>query len=243
MTEHHLPTAAIKADARLDAASTTSTEALAEHRWHWTLDETNPDRVSFSQYGRDVGRSFTAIAKHANAWNEYRLNSRVQTLADAMELVKLGADRREATEAVAAATGKSPATLRSGSNRQEVTSVLDTARERAERKGTPLADEIPIVAQHREAARKAQATSQAERQKRHTMRYLELEGDIASAKIKLTHVLKATAGHQLEPEETELLRTSIAALAALLNLIDLRLGGDTHTDWDAELAKISKDAS
>jgi hypothetical protein len=42
------------------AAESTSQE-LAQHRWHWTLDESNPKRVSMRDYTDEVGRSYSTI--------------------------------------------------------------------------------------------------------------------------------------------------------------------------------------
>ena len=45
-----------------------ASEELARHRWHWTLDESNPDRVSFSEYAAGVGRHKSQIQSFARGY-------------------------------------------------------------------------------------------------------------------------------------------------------------------------------
>lgn len=40
---------------------------IMELRWHWTLNEANPKRVSLREYAREVGRAYSTIAGDAKA--------------------------------------------------------------------------------------------------------------------------------------------------------------------------------
>jgi len=231
----------VKKDAELEATATKSTEALAKHRWHWTLDESNLDRVSINQYAKDVNRAWPAIAKMARGYDEWSSNSRVRTLGECIELANMGAERAAATEAVAEATGKSVSTMRAGQNRVEVTAVLDTARERAERKGTTVETAIIEVAEWREKSRRAAKRYDTERKARHSLRFVEIEGHLAGAKRKLTDALRDSDNVDFTDDEMELLRFTISNVKALLELIDLRLAGTPDINWDAELATLTKE--
>jgi len=46
-------------------------DELMQLRWHWTLDESNPERVSFAEYAAAVGTDESKIAVDANGWAEY----------------------------------------------------------------------------------------------------------------------------------------------------------------------------
>jgi hypothetical protein len=70
-----LPIEVISQDTELESAIERDTSTLAELRWHWTMDETNPDRVSFLEYGRQVGRDHKTIAVMAQAYASYRTES------------------------------------------------------------------------------------------------------------------------------------------------------------------------
>jgi hypothetical protein len=122
-----------KRDAELDASASSASEELAKHRWHWTLDESNPKRVSLRQYAKDVNRGYATIKTQANGYAAWVEGERSRPLSDEITLANMGEERQAATEAVAKATGKSVNTMRAGQNRKEVTEVLHTARDRAER--------------------------------------------------------------------------------------------------------------
>jgi len=233
-------------DHRLEAAHEKSIEQLARHRWHWTLDESNPDRVSLSEYARRVSRRLSTVQKMAHgyaAWTGDR-GSAVGgpvTLGDFIEQAHLGAEKAEATEAVAAATGKSFSTVARG-QRTEVKTVLDTARDRAERKGTSVSDEIPKVADWREKSRQAR---QSELDHKRATRYVlvELEGHLGAALRRLREALKLAREVDFDSEETELISDSIEKLKTSIALLDVRVTGETMVDWDSEFARVVEEGS
>ena len=65
------PKSSLGEDHELEARVETTSERLAYLRWHWTMDESNPQRVSFSQYAQQVGRSERDIRKYAEAYVIY----------------------------------------------------------------------------------------------------------------------------------------------------------------------------
>ena len=65
------PKSSLGEDHELEARVEATSERLAYLRWHWTMDESNPQRVSFSQYAQQVGRSEREIRKYAEAYVIY----------------------------------------------------------------------------------------------------------------------------------------------------------------------------
>jgi hypothetical protein len=216
---------------------------LMELRWHWTLDESNASRISITGYARQVGVSHPAISRDANAWAAYLIRNLevtpggLQTPGDFREAAGMREERRMATEAVAAATGR---TFHAVAQRSpdEVNHVLETARERAEERGTLVEHEIERAAQWRAKARKAAESEKDERRRAAGLRYIELEGLAGKAMQALRKMLDVAKDVELGDEETELLTKTLADLRALLGLLDLKITGATDVDWDAELERM-----
>jgi len=230
----------VKKDAELEAKASMTQEALSKHRWHWTLDESNPDRVSLRQYAKDVGRSFPTINAQAKGYETW-LGDRSRPISDHIALANMGVERQAATEAVAKATGKSVSTMKAGQNRAEVTEVLATARDRAERNKTTVEEEVVTVAEQRAKSKKADENLTKKRKERHSLRYVEIEGHLAGAKKKLTEALRDSENVDFSEEEMELLREAIRIIKGLLAFIDVRFGGASGNDWDTELAALTKE--
>jgi hypothetical protein len=230
-------------DRELESVQQRSIEKLAQHRWHWTLDDSNPDRVSIAEYARRVSRGRATIHRMAygyKAWsvrNSGHSPGEPVTLTDFIEQANLAAEKAEAVEAVAAATGKSFSNT-AVSKRAEVRDVLDTARERAERKGTTVSDELPAVADFREKARRAAQKEKDSRRASHFM-LVEVEGHIGAAMRRLRQALAIARDVDFDAEETELLEDSIAKLRMIVDLIDVRITGERGgIDWDTEFTKV-----
>jgi hypothetical protein len=234
----------IEQDARLEKQAEKSREELAAHRWHWTLDETNPKRVPIREYARSVGRGESTIRSMVNAYAEWSAPGARRTgdLADYIARARIGADTIVAAEAVAEARGVSLDTARRH-HADEVKSVKATAEERALRNKTTPEQEVARVAQNREGLRRVEARNKEVRRGSHTVRYIQAEGDIAQAMRRLRKVLDDTEGVEFSSEERDLVAGALAQLRAVLNLLDMRIVGTTDIDWDAEMAKLSGDAS
>lgn len=233
-----LPAQVITEDRKLATAA----DDLAKLRWHWTLDETNPARVSFRAYAEAVGRSHVTIRNMATGYASF-LNESVRgtpntrSLNDHLELAKLSGRKQAATEALADAQGLSVGNVAS-TQRDRVKDVVELAEAAAERRGTSVDEEIPRAAISHHRTREHAAKQRAEHKNRHTMRYIEMEGHLAAAKQRLTDALKCADGVNFDGEEAELIADSIRNVSALLRLLDARFVGTSGTDWDAELARI-----
>lgn len=236
MTE--LPPQAIATDRRLDDNTKRANEDLAKHRWHWTLDETNPDRVSIRAYARDVGRAKITIQNQVKGYAAWTVGGRARPLGEEIERAGMSGETEAATAAVAKARGTSFKQARE-SRPTEVRRVREIARERAEKHGTSVEEETEKVADWNVKAEKATTRQQTERAQRHSLRFIDVEGHLNKALRSLTDALNASHGVPWETEERELLNDTISKVRALLDLVDLGLSGTADVDWDAELAKIT----
>jgi hypothetical protein len=238
----NLPTDVVQQDRTLQKAA----DELAKLRWHWTLDESNPDRVSFREYARQVSSHEKSVRAMAHGYAAFvqtsagpgaRIPGEPQTVTDHIELAKMGEERQDAVKAVAAATGEAVSTV-SKHKREEVNDVLNTARERAIERGTTVEHETQRAAEWRAKARKAAEREQDGRKRRSTMRFVEIEGHVGAAMQRLRRILESAQDVDFTDEERELLTESLGKLRALLNLIDMRIAGETKIDWDAELERL-----
>lgn len=91
----------IDTDHRLSLEAETAQQQLAQHRWHWTLDESNPERVSIRQYAREVGKAYTTIHGMVKGYQIKGDRDGPITLTDCIELANLSAERQD--EAIAQA--------------------------------------------------------------------------------------------------------------------------------------------
>jgi hypothetical protein len=243
-----LPAHVIAMDSKLEAAFDDASNSLMEHRWHWTLDESNPKRVSISEYARQVGKSRQTISADANGWADYTASTRkarpagkvpgqAKTPEEFRQLANLGAEKQAAAEAIARTTGRS---INSAARDHEaLNAVVSKARDKAARRGTTVEHEIDQAAAERERASKAAAKLKDERKKRMTAAYISIEGDIGAMLQRGKKILKTADAIEFGADETELLADALGKLRALLNLLDMRFTGEANVDWDAELEKIS----
>ncbi len=143
-----VPQHVIEQDHRLEDSASRSQEALAKHRWHWTLDESNPDRVALRVYARAVGRNQTGIRRYAHGYAAWSAQEFIHgPLGEYILRANLGVEKEAAIEAVAKEGGISFTTAKiSGKHRPLVRAVKDIAREIAEDRGTSAVDEMPAVA-------------------------------------------------------------------------------------------------
>jgi hypothetical protein len=226
-------------DHRLEQVAERGREELAQHRWHWTLDESNPERMPIREYARQVARSERVIRMMVNGYASWTATgTRRGKLNDEIERAALGEEKLAATEAVAKARGISVGTARQH-HADEIREVRATATERAERRGTKPTEEIEQVVEDRARVQRGVRQAESERKAAHTLRYVEMEGKIAAAKRYLSEALRVAEDVPFADEERDLISETIGELRALLNLIDMRVAGRADVDWDAELAKLS----
>ena len=227
-------------DRALEAKSETAREGLARHRWHWTLDEANSERMSIRAYGRLVERSDVAIRRMVNGYALWCAKGALsgRSLADCIEAADLGAEREAATQAVADARGVAFTTAATH-QRDEVTSTLGVARERAERRGTDVEQELVNVAQHREKARQADQEERQERRRMRTAEFMRVEAALGKAARALRVALEIGDTH-FSDEERDLLTVTLSNVRALLGLVEMRIAGTADIDWDAEMTRLEE---
>lgn len=225
-------------DQRLEAEAKSASEELARHRWHWTLDESNPGRVSFRAYARAVGKSDMTIRQYANGYELH--TARNIPLTEAMQRAVVGAETEAATEAVAKARGKAFGTAKK-SDRQEVKRVRQIARDRAEERGTSIEEEAPKVAETIVKSEQAEQKRQDDRKNRLGLRFVEMEKHLDAVKRRLIQAVNLAHDVEWGDEERELLADTLGNVRSLLNLIDVAMAGAADIDWDDELARLTEE--
>lgn len=135
--------AAYQAVRRVEAereAAESASESLAEHRWHWTLDESNRERVTVSTYARAIGKAQSTVFAQVNGYAAYRGTS-IGTLSEAIERANIGAERQAVTDAVADARGVGTTGQRQCRICRRASNRLSEARQRERRQSELYAAE------------------------------------------------------------------------------------------------------
>jgi hypothetical protein len=233
----------IEQDHKLEDAAQRSSEDLARHRWHWTLDESNPDRVSLRQYAKDVGRNFATIRKYAQGYADWVITQGnhplgAADLSDCIAKANLSIEKAEVAEAIAQTEGVSVKSVTDRRGDESLAVEVDRAREKAERENITLAEAAQAHAERRKQIRDHAGTEASNRAARHSLRYIEIEGNLARAKRLVTDAVEVAKHVDFTDEELELLTDTVKNLRAALDLLDLRFGGSPDIDWDAELATL-----
>lgn len=232
---------AVERDRELEAAANSSTEELARHRWHWTLDGSNPDRVKIPEYAKRVGRAYSVIHAMVKGYDQF---STAQTgtlsLSEALARTAVGAERAEVIEAVAAATGQTFQNVQKH-EKPLTRSIQTAARERAERKGTTISEELPRAAQATVAARRAAENERTMKRASKSHVRLVLEGHLASMALTARYAIRDSKDSGLlTDDDRAYLGDVIAHVRTMLDLLDLGITDSTDVDWDAELAKLGE---
>lgn len=234
-----VPSHVVAEDREHRQAVESASERLARLRWHWTLDVTNPHRVSGAEYGRAVGTDPSQVTLYARAYSIFRDQGHMASMRDALERAKMSEETYAAAQAVAESRGVSTTTARQARS-TEVRRVRDAARDRAERFGTSVEEEAPKVASAVVRAEQASNTVKDRRAQRLGLRFIEMEGLLDSAKRTLLRAVRLAHDIDWGDEERDLLHGSVSNILALLKLIDMAFVEGTAVDWDAELAKLSQ---
>jgi hypothetical protein len=141
-----LPETVVEQDHKLEKTQENAGRKLCQHRWHWTLDESNPDQVSFSEYGRAVGRTHTTIRSYAHGYVLLKDNPSM-TVTEAMKRVGTSVDTEVATDAVAAARNVQFHTVTQDKHyRDEAKAVQQQAKQRSQKNGTSIKAEATKAA-------------------------------------------------------------------------------------------------
>ena len=123
MNSNALPQHVIEEDNRLEKETA---EKLGYLRWHWTLDESNPGRVTQVEYAKAVGVGRTTIQKYVAAYVEKMSDASDTPWSKIIDRKAMGSEAQAATEALTDASGNSfstergnrPTSARSGTSRR-----------------------------------------------------------------------------------------------------------------------------
>ena len=162
------------------------------------------------------------------------------SLADAIERARLSGETEAATVAVAESRGQSVGHVRK-ERPTEIRRVRDVARERAEKRGTTVEEEVTTVAETITKVEAAAETIKAERTERLGFRFIEMERLLDAARRPLIKALNLAHEIDWGEEERELLNSTVDNIKSLLGLIDIAFAGTADVDWDVELAKLTEE--
>jgi predicted nucleic acid-binding Zn-ribbon protein len=243
--QNMVPAKAVAEDRRLEQSASRASESLAKHRWHWTLDETNPERVSLRAYGRAVGRNDRTIRKYAIGYREWIAYDGVRNLSEVMERANLTAEKEEIVEAVAEANEISFQRARQ-EYAPDVSRVRDAVEQAVERKPDMTADDkadyVKRTAQTIARSKAADAKRTKERAAQRSVMFMRIDAKLAHARGDLRDVLEFGRDLGLGDDEIEDVKEALAKIKSFADLIDMALTGSMDVDWDAELAKIGGDS-
>ncbi len=239
-----LPNEVVAADHQLEQSASKASESLTKHRWHWTLDETNPDRVSIRAYARAVGRGHQTILAQVNgyaAWQAQGGPAHRTTLGEQVERASMSVQKAEIVEAVAEAN---KVTFQGARQRYapDVTRVREAVEKAVERKPDMTSEEKTDYAKRTAEtiarSKASEVTRRTERAKQRSAMFMRIDAKLAHARSDLQDVLHYGKDLGLSSDETEDVKGALDKIKSFANLIDLALTGSMDVDWDAELAKI-----
>jgi hypothetical protein len=246
MKEQIVPVEVVEKDHKLDGAATKTTEALAKHRHHWILDETNPNRVTMGAYARAVGRNLATIRNHARGYELWVAHGAgPMGLTECIERARMGAEKTEVVEAVAEANaiGFKQAT-------KAYAPEINRVRSAVERKVEKQPDITPEekqeytkkIAKTYAISRQAERERVARRKKNKTFRYINIEGELAQARRCVSRVLDEARGAEgdFNDDEIELLTRSFDSLVAAINVARMAVLDSINVDWDIEMTKLQE---
>jgi hypothetical protein len=233
-----LPLNVVEEDRSLEKRTEGATRALLLLRWHWTLDESNPARVSLKEYSRRVDVAEPTIRRDAHAGAMLQGESGAALPPnEARERASMGAETEAAAEAVAALYQAPLSTVRR-THRRDVRTIRDNARQRAEERGTKVVDEIPhaaaMVRRHKEAEEKEAET----KRQHHTVRYIEVEASLGQAAKFLIKAIRASEGVAFTQEEREMLAIALTTVERLKRVADRAIVEAYDKTWQTELRVI-----
>ena len=240
-----VPDNVVETDHKLEGGVERASGALAKHRWHWTLDETNPNRVGLNAYARAVGKSEKTIRAYAHGyvrWIEAGAGANSRTLVECISRANMSAERAELVEAVAEANQVSFQTAR-----QDYANEVSRLRETVERKVEENPDLAPEDRSHyvrkiagiQSARRSANSRHREAVAQDRTHVFVTIDSAISKARRYLTEALDAAKNSDLDEDSTEILTESLNRLRALSDLLGMAITGSVDIDWDAELINLT----
>src|SRR5271166_743271 len=186
----NLPVEVIEQDRELDVQEQVAGSALSELRWHWTLDESNPDAVTCAEYARQVGAHESTIHEYADGWAMIVLGLKPEKdLPDARKLSQMSQERAAATEAVAKAEGISVSRAKDG-RKDDVKRVREAMDDYAEQHPESTPDDRAEIA--RRTAKNISVSRKLERSQRDELLtsqphlLTQIQGELAKGREALT---------------------------------------------------------
>jgi hypothetical protein len=238
-----LPAEVVEADHRLEKATDSASEKLARHRWHWTLDESNPGRVSLRAYARAIGRQFATVRGYAEGYRTFADPGTRISLSEAIERARLSQERETLVEAVADANQVEFTTARRqyGSDVARVREAVEREVERRPAMTTEeRADTARQVAKNFARSRAADAQWKEDQKRRRTGRYIELDASLTKVKRLLTDSIQTARDVEFDTDEVELLEVALESVRSVLALLHAAIAGRANVDWDAEMQRLTQ---
>jgi len=243
-----LPIEVVETDRRLETEAERASDALAGLRWHWTLDEANLKRVSFSAYARAISRDESTVRTMASAYDRIvNIGDDLRSGRTVQEEIQLQAVRqadRDIVEETAKGLGLAISTTRA-QHKDDVSRVRDAVAEATEREPDITPDERREVA--RRTATNIAKSRQIERESREHLRERKsalavmVEGELTKARYGLIGALnyaREIDQATFPAEFLDQIQRSLGDIDALVKLVRSAIGGAADIDWDAELEKL-----
>lgn len=236
-----------KRDADLRTSADNASEALAKLRWENTLGAS--PKVAYAEYARQCGVAPATVMRYAKAWeivssahdrvDEYGQPNPL-TISEAIVQAGTSVDRAAVIETIAKARGVTPKAVQAH-HKPEVRRVERFARERAERKGTTVAEEAKNVVADQVRHKKVDRATQVRKAKATDWRWMEIEDRLLKARRALLDAL-AIEVEGLTDEHRGLLTDAIGKVRSVLDLVEMKfIDVAPDVDWDKELTRLAKE--
>lgn len=235
-----LPKSVAEEDRRLLVSVESASEALGRLRWHWTRDESNPDRVTVKEYAFQVGVAARNVRMYARAYELQKIH-RYPAFAEALERARMGGETYAATKAVADARGLTVSGARQGHG-PEVRRVRERARERAEELGTTVEEEAPVIAERH--VRTERALDKAAEERRSLLgEIIEMERHLDAMRRRAIQAIRLAPSIDWGDERTNRLAMIAEDIKALMKVLSSAYDETADVDWDAELARLTPEVA
>lgn len=239
-----LPADVVETDHRLETATERANGELARHRWHWTLDETNSDRVSLRAYAHAVGKAKSVIERYAHGYVDWVATGGGQSISESIARAGMSIERQHIVQAVAEANEMTFQTARRN-RAEDISRIRDAVEEATEREPDITPDRRQEIA--RRTATNIARSRQIERESREQLRTMKpalavmIEGELSKARYGLVGALNYA--REIDPttfpgDFLDQIQRSLADIDALVSLVRSAVGGAADIDWDAELRKL-----
>lgn len=233
-----LAQAVIDVDAALEGAAEEASIELYRHRWYWTLNPENPERISSEKYGKAVGRAKTTIRLHAKSYAQW-LKDDSKSLSEYAVRANSSEERSLVIERVADAHGVSFKTVASTREyHDDVSNLLEQAKNKAAKTGEELPMAITAVCDFYVKGVEQRKREVLRFREQHGVRFAGVENDLTAARNAVQKALHVAMQIDWTDQESLILAESIRKLVALTQLIDMAVTGTIEVDWDAEMAKL-----